>query len=142
MTDFDEILFKPVNQSELFYKLTKFLHHNITALSKDSDEADIQNLENFPEEILKVLPQIKEALESNILPKYESIKDQLVLFKIEEFANELKKLALSFNFRILIDYADKIFAELEIIDLDELKETLDDFPRVLDMISLLIQKQN
>ncbi len=137
--NFDGILLKPVNQSELFSQLARFLKHKVEDIAKYPDKGNIGSLENVPEEILSVLPQIIEALETTIMPEWETIKDQLVLFRIEEFVNDLKQLAAKYDFKFLADYADKISTELEIVDLDALKETINDFPNIIDILSLLIK---
>ena len=137
--NFAGILLKPVNRSELFGQLARFLKHKVEDIPDYTGDQKTVSLENIPDDIKSILPQIMEALNQRILPKWETIKDQLVLFRIEEFANELKQLAITFNFKFLIDYADKIFSELEIVDLDALKETLNDFPLIIKKISLLIK---
>jgi NRPS condensation-like uncharacterized protein len=57
-----------------------------------------------------------------------------VLFKIEEFAVDLKQLALRYDIKFLANYADKILIDLEMVDLDSLKETLDIFPRIISSV--------
>jgi len=51
----------------------------------------------------------------------------------------LKQLALNFNFIYLADYAEKVITELEMVDLDALRETLSEFPRIIDKISSIIK---
>jgi len=132
--NFDGVLLKPVNQSQLFNQLARFLKYKINEPDSDTTEPIVLDIGNLPEDLLNILPQIKETFRDKIVPKYNSIKDQLVLFRIEEFAVDLKEVAEKYNFKFLGDYADKVKRDLEIVDLDSLKETLDYFPRIINLI--------
>jgi PAS domain S-box-containing protein len=140
--NFEGVLLKPVNQSELFTQVAKFLKHSKVDTAKAIIRADISTLENIPDNVLSLLPQIMEDFEKTIMPKWETINGQLVLFRIEEFVVELKLLAVRFDFRFLIDYADKLSEELENLDLDALKETLIDFPRITTKLASITNIQN
>lgn len=137
--NFAGVLFKPVNQSQLFSQLARFLKHKINDTIDISERSDVLDFDSLSGDILKNLPQIREAFESVIVPKFNSINGQLVLFKIEEFAIDLKQIAERHNIKFLSNYADKMLRELEIVDLDSLRETLNFFPRIL---SNVLSKQN
>jgi len=132
--NFAGVLLKPVNQSQLFSQLARFLKHRINETINIPADSDIPDIHSLSEDILKNLPQIREAFDSAIVPKFNSIKGQFVLFKIEEFAVDLKQLALRYDIKFLANYADKILIDLEMVDLDSLKETLDIFPRIISSV--------
>jgi PAS domain S-box-containing protein len=134
---FDEVLMKPVNRSDLYNKLAKFLNHKITMMNNISDKQELPDYNTLPDNVKSNLSVLRELLETKMMPKFNSIKGQLVLFRIEEFANELKEIADKFNFTYLGDYAGKILKDLEIVDLDSLKETLKVFPRIMAQIILI-----
>lgn len=140
--NFDGTLFKPVNQPELFAQLSQFLKHKKEIVSKSLNPSGKELPEDIPEELLIVLPQVKEILEQTMLPKWETIKDQFILFKIEEFANELKQIAVDFNFSFLLEYTEIISESLENIDLETLREALNDFPHIIEDISRKIKNQS
>jgi PAS domain S-box-containing protein len=132
--NFAGVLLKPINRSQLFSQLARFLKHKINdAISKPADSY-IPDIGRLYDDISENLPQIREAFDSVIVPKFNSIKGQFVLFRIEEFANDLKQLADKFEIKFLRNYADKILSDLEMVDLDSLKETLNDFPRIISSI--------
>jgi PAS domain S-box-containing protein len=132
--NFDGVLLKPVNQSQLFSELARFLKHKINETLNEAVERDELNIGKLSEAVLARLPEIKQTFESGLITKYNSIKGQLVLFRIEEFAHELKETAEKYNFKFLEKYADRLIKELEIVDLDSIKETLNYFPRIIDKI--------
>jgi CheY-like chemotaxis protein/anti-sigma regulatory factor (Ser/Thr protein kinase) len=127
---FDAILLKPVNRMELFDRLARFLRHEIELSESISVESEL----TLPERIKDQLPAIKEIIDKEIMPEYFKIKDHLVLFRIEEFATALKKVAEKYNFELLDDYADKFLLNLEIVDLDLIEETLAGFPGFINKI--------
>lgn len=138
---FDGCLIKPVNKANLLSQIARFLKHKTRSRDNQVEETNLLYLENLPADILGVLPQIEESLRINLLPKWEIINGKLVLFRIEEFAIELKQLALNFNFIYLADYAEKVIEALEMVDLDTLRETLSEFPHIIDKISSIIKNK-
>ncbi len=135
---FDGYLLKPVKRADLVSQLARFLK-NKKKIINTSQEADISStIDNITQDLIIKLPDVYDKLKSEIIPRWEAIKDQLILFKIEEFANELKTIASESGFKFLEAYADRILDELDIVDLDALKETLSEFPRIIDKIVSLI----
>lgn len=139
--NFNDSLFKPINRTELLQMLAKFLKHSVTRTNKQKTEKAIR-LDNISKDLKNKLPEILKELKNNLLPKWKALQNQFVLFKIEEFAIELKKLAQKFNFEFLIQYADNIIDDLDIIDLESLNETLSKYPRIINKVEFLIKKDN
>lgn len=137
-SNFDGYLFKPVNKISLFKELKKYLSYKSTnkTVSQSSQEV---TLESLPEDVVQKLPEIYDWILLNLFPKWESIKDQLILFKIEEFASEIKQQADYYKFDYLSRYADKLQDELDMVDLESLKESLSEFPDIVDKIGLKIK---
>ncbi|MCF8381298.1 MAG: PAS domain-containing protein [Bacteroidales bacterium] len=138
--NFDGLLFKPVSQDELYIQLIKFLKYSYKKEKKTQEQNDKEIPDSLPDEVLSALPQIIKKLEKNMLPKWETIKDQFILFKIEEFAQELKLMATEFNFKYLLSYSESILEALDNVDLETLRETLNDFPRIIRKISQFLKK--
>lgn len=139
--NFNGSLFKPINRTELLQMLAKFLKHSVIRTNKQKTEKAIR-LDNISKDLKNKLPEILKELKNNLLPKWKALQNQFVLFKIEEFAIELKKLAQKFNFEFLIQYADNIIDDLDIIDLESLNETLSKYPRIINKVEFLIKKDN
>lgn len=139
--DFNGSLFKPINRTELLQMLAKFLKHSVIKTKKQKTEKAIR-IDNISKDLKNKLPEILKELKNNLLPKWKALQNQFVLFKIEEFAIELKKLAQKFNFEFLIQYADNIIDDLDIIDLESLNETLSKYPRIINKVEFLIKKDS
>ena len=134
---FDGFLIKPVTKTDLMLQFVKFLKYKLKSDVSQIEEIAKPEQVNFPDEIIKRLPEIGKALKETMLPKWEGIKDQLVLFMIEEFADELKQMAEHFRFQYLLDYSQRLGEDLEIVDLDAIRETLNEFPRIIEKIDSL-----
>lgn len=139
--DFNGSLFKPINRTELLQMLAKFLKHSVIKTKKQKTEKAIR-IDNISKDLKNKLPEILKELKNNLLPKWKALQNQFVLFKIEEFAIELKKLAQKFNFEFLIQYADNIIDDLDMIDLESLNETLSKYPRIINKVEFLIKKDS
>jgi CheY-like chemotaxis protein/anti-sigma regulatory factor (Ser/Thr protein kinase) len=135
---FDGFLIKPVTKTDLMQQLVKFLKYSLKSDVSHADQPIKSEPVEITKEIIKKLPEIRKILKESMLPKWEGIKDQLVLFRIEEFSDELKEIAERFKFEYLLDYTRRLGEDLEIVDLDAIKETLSEFPRIIEKIDSLI----
>jgi len=132
---FDDFLFKPISKNDLISKIASFLNHEIiTEKNIEKDHLDI-SVDDLPDEIMDKLPQIIKYLQEEIMPVWNTIKDQFVLFKIEQFAEDLKKFAQNYNFKLLDDYANQLNEDLKIVDLKAIKKTLKAFPLIIQRLS-------
>jgi len=135
--NFNGFLYKPVNRNELFSELAKFLKHKTTTKKIGSTVPSANQSYKLPEAIIDDLPQIIKILHEEFLPDWEDIKDQFVLFEIEKFAEKLKAFAEKYKLILLINYAEKITEDLEIVDLEGLTERLPEFPELVNTLSSL-----
>ncbi len=83
------------------------------------------------------LPGLLTHLKETMIPEWMKIKDQLVIFKIEAFAIQLKEMGESSGIQPLIDYADDLLACAEQLDLEGTKEYLSHFPDHIDKLESL-----
>ncbi len=133
---FDQRLYKPVSQAQLMEVLGRFLEKEEPQPARQAAAVKEKppTPKGLPEEVRKKLPALVGTLETEYLPEWERIKDQWVLFKIEDFAWRLKHTASSYNFNYLISYADGLQKLIDILDLEALKKKLHDFPKVIQQI--------
>ena len=93
--------------------------------------------ETLTEDLKNALPEILRLLNEKYIPRWENIKDHFVLYKIEEFCNELNQLAMNYQFRFLMDYAGKMNRQVESVHLESIKEMLKEFPQIITKIASL-----
>jgi PAS domain S-box-containing protein len=127
---FDGLLLKPVSKTVLIAQLAKFLpHKEHSAVRSSGNEED--SVPQFSAEAIGNLPGLLKVLENQYCPEWESIKDKLLIFRIEKFAENIKSVAADHKVEYLEKYADKILEEIKTMDLDEMKTTLHAFPAVI-----------
>ena len=140
---FNGMVQKPVNRQELFSMLGEFLPYD--KVSPDAEAADDKparktDLPSAPvtgsiaisDDMKARLPDLLDVLKGDFLPQWEQLKDQWVLFKIEEFSSRLKSTAASSGFAFLETYADQMRHQVDNLDLESLKESMDAFPRIIE----------
>jgi len=135
---FNGALYKPVKKSELMAVLAKHLEYSIeTDDNKDKDIGITEIAEKISPELQKLIPEIVDELKQKFMPQWEDIKEQLVLFKIENFANNLRNFAKKYSLTLLINYSNMLIEGIEHIDLDLIKETVAKFPRIIERFESL-----
>jgi PAS domain S-box-containing protein len=138
---FDDLLLKPVRRQELINGLSKFIKHKTISKSPKSEQRITKTeAEEIPDSVRQNLSEIIEILNNTFRLKWENIKDTLVLFNIENFAKELKDMALTYHFEMLAQYAQELIDHLEMVDLEAIKETLEIFPGIVARLEMIQKK--
>jgi len=137
---FDDFLFKPVRRAEIIGKLARFLRHKKEVKIKPVQKSRIIDLEGIPDNLREKLPEVHKIMKERFLPKWEDIKDTLVLFKMEDFAYDLKQMAEKYGFQLLTDYSNELIEALDLVDLETLRDRLFDFPKIIQRIEDHIKK--
>jgi len=134
---------KPVSRTELINELGKYLEHDKQeevkqAFSKAGDTAkdNYSNsaTDNLNKKTLKgnVLPDdIYKKLKGEVFQKLERLKKEFIINDIEDFAGEIKEIAMKYNVISLKEWADKLQAEASGFDFDNLSITINNFNSVI-----------
>jgi PAS domain S-box-containing protein len=145
---FDGLLLKPVSKQDLYDMLGRFLKYsrNKTTtpfpLPAIADEIPYQEPANIDipalnPGIISNLPALIDILNNTYKPRWETLKDQWVLFKIEDFAAGLKKTGMDYQLSLLVDYATGMLRQIDQLDLEALKASMKAFPSVIQTIDKL-----
>lgn len=135
--NFEGFLYKPVNRNALFKLLLRFLKPVTEPARKKNYKHEILLSDTISPALLSKMPEILKILNDKFEPMWKAIKDSLVLFKIEAFADELRELADYYDFGYLSLYAIRMRDESEMIDLESLGNTLEEFPMIINEIKQL-----
>jgi len=133
--EFDDVLYKPVNRAELFRVLARFLPHRIVQ-TNTAKEIESGLMLEFPLKTTLPLNEILDYLKENIYPMWLSVKDTLVIFKIEKFADELLKYSRKVKFDYLEEYAKNVKSDLDFFNLDDLGRRLSDFGKIIEQLEI------
>ncbi len=134
---FNGCLYKPVHKSELVNTLLKFIPGK-EVISLIGKNPLIDSKLTVSESLKAKLPEIIQQLDEVFIPKWNLIKDTFILYRIEEFVDELAELASDFNFQYLNEYVQFLKEDVESVDLESLKENLMRFPVIISKIASLI----
>ena len=127
---------KPVSRKAMTEELMRHLPYTQTGhAAKTPAPFAWPVFEVVPEHLAPHIQEISEELQDIHLPKWKQIKDQLVIFKIEDFAQKLLNLAEHYDFEALQQYAHKLIGEADKLDIESMRETLHKFPYICDTIA-------
>ena len=139
---FDAFLYKPIGRQDMLNMLEKFLVHTHEEIPEShggeaGGVAGIDFQANFKVagKALERLPELTGRLQSEFMPRWESVKDQWVLFKIESFATDLRALGEEFGIPVLAAYGEMMQQQADTLDLEALKESMQHFPRIVAKIT-------
>jgi CheY-like chemotaxis protein len=126
---FDAIVFKPIVRNILFLKLAQFLPcRKMDIPSKTEEEKSLRNMD------MEKIPALLKTMEKNILPEWNTIKDDLIIYDIEAFADLLHKRTQSFHCELIEDYVIRLKEFIESFDVENLESCIQSFPQLLESI--------
>ncbi len=121
---------KPVRRHVLVAELARHLPYSEPEETAKESMGDHGHFQLQANELPVHLSQVAADMKNNFLPKWTKIKDQLVIFKIERFAEELLAYAVDQQFVALEQYAKKLSHESNTLDIESLRETMAIFPYI------------
>ncbi len=144
---FSDQIYKPVKKQHLFELISKYLEHDKKDQSAESGPRELTADDLLSRKDISLsraerarMPDLLKELKAKYLPRWDGVKDQWVLFKIEEFARELKSAAEEHDCRILSDYCDLLLKQTDNLDLEALKTSLSAFPDIIQKIGKEAEK--
>ncbi|QGY45683.1 PAS domain S-box protein [Maribellus comscasis] len=133
---FDGYLQKPVFKKEVDSILFKHLSYSNTVpiLPEKSNEDEIKEpLTDFE----KALPEVILEIENNHFPFWQNIKDNLIIYEIEEFNRKLSEMAFQKSCKPVSKYCDELNIGLQTFDIEIIKKKLDEFPQLIKKLKTL-----
>ena len=94
----------------------------------------------FTEEGQQKLSEVLKIVEEEFLPRWQNLKDQLVLFKIEAFAGDLRQLARKHGLSGLERYAHELGNYVDTLDLEAIEKHIHAFPEWVDNLKSHLNK--
>ena len=136
---FNAIIFKPVKRKLLIDALKKYIPYKI--IESSAERTSNTNDEITPE-VLETLPFLVKELKEKHLPEWNLIKNKLLIFKIEEFSDNLQLTANKYNVSLLNKYINSLQSALEIFKLENIEQIFKQFPEFIEMLEHIITKSN
>jgi signal transduction histidine kinase/DNA-binding NarL/FixJ family response regulator len=132
---FEGYLFKPVRKAELVSAISNYIPFETDESEQEivSDSIPKPSIIGQDDDLSKLKPLVK-ILQNELMSEWIQIKDSLVFFKIEAFAEKVKMIGQLHQSSIMIDYAERLIESIDQFDLDTIKERLINFPGLISEI--------
>ncbi len=129
---FDEFLQKPVFKKDIMAVLKKYLPYRLNLPEEQKQEENTF----LPMECFEKLPEVIQHLETDFIPEWESIRNDLIIFDIENFNNRLNEFASENSCGLLDQYCRELSQGLQSFDIELIEKKLSEFQ---DLIAKLKQ---
>jgi len=131
-TIFDDFIRKPVTKNELYGKLKKFLPYK--EKSKPFQVTQKKKTKQLHELKQEEYDNLILALDEEILPLWNRIKDNLIIFEIEKFVKKLEEMQNYYLLDIWDDYIKELSSHLENFDIENLQSKLKKFHEIYNLV--------
>jgi signal transduction histidine kinase/ligand-binding sensor domain-containing protein/CheY-like chemotaxis protein len=141
-TGCDGFLNKPVGKSDLIIELMHFLPYTAPGCVWPTEIGGKEMKNPAPASLSPKtrakLPELLDILRrGDIAARWETLSKTLILDELEDFVNEMKKLDQRYRSRILSQWADRLYHDLQGYDPVKIQETLSSFPEIIEEITIL-----
>jgi PAS domain S-box-containing protein len=127
---FDAFLQKPVFKKDIMAVMKKFLPFTY----KTPDGPQLEESHSISPESAENLPEIIQGLENQFLPEWESVKNDLIIFKIEDFNTRLADFASNISCRLLDQYCRELNQGLQSFDIELIGKKLSEFTELIQKL--------
>ncbi len=136
---FDDLLMKPIDLGELTQLLKKYLAYQTPKNKAIINKKEFKEISfELTEAQKKRLPELIQTLENEFIPVYNKVVKTQMIDHIEKFGNDLVLLAEKYNFKIILDYGNKISKLADNFEIDKLVKLLNRFPEIIEQHKSLI----
>ncbi|MCP4399435.1 MAG: response regulator [bacterium] len=140
---FDGYLVKPLQRTEFFHELTRFLRYSrqepggsLSPNPPRQGRGIDEEAEVLPPETLKQLPAILDRLEHDMTPVWEAVRQHNVFDEIEDFANQLKKFGERYAVDMFEKFGSDLLASARNFDIDRIEAHLDRYSQLVERLRL------
>jgi PAS domain S-box-containing protein len=123
---------KPAKKSQITGELRKYLkYREIFETPADKKEEAAVSLKHLS---ISERKELFHLIDKKLLSKWKEIKDDMLIFEIEQFSDSIKKAAIKYKVQCLKVYADKLVECIRSFDVDEIKSAVNEFHYVYESI--------
>ncbi|MCP4149280.1 MAG: PAS domain S-box protein, partial [bacterium] len=130
----DGYLSKPVNRAELYSEFIRFLPHSIQEpVPEEQHETEDADSSEFTlsREAIDRIPQLLQALESQLIENWKDINKRFIIDEIETFAGEINRMAQNYGYSPLGEWGGLLIEQTQNFDMENLPKTLAQFPEII-----------
>jgi len=130
-TLFEGFIRKPVTKNELYSKLRMFLPHRNKEASSLAESPSNDREWTLTDDQRS---QLIARLEDELMEDWQEIRDNLVIYKIEDFVEHMEKLDGFKEIGPLVDYYKQLKTSLNNFDIERMQSKIKEFPSVVEQI--------
>ncbi|PTN10545.1 ATP-binding protein [Mangrovibacterium marinum] len=130
---FDAFLQKPVFKKEVMAVLKRFLPHKYVKDETIATKETEQSLLIDPQ-LKSHLPEIIGKLEGDFFRTWEEIKDDLIIYEIEDFSQKLSDYLFGQSCQFLSNYCRELNLSLQSFDIDQIEKKLSEYPELIQKL--------
>ncbi|MGE5339856.1 MAG: ATP-binding protein [Candidatus Omnitrophota bacterium] len=136
-SDCDGFLPKPIDENQLFTELKKYLP--FSQHKRKENDPPIQCCEeefsvDFPVLSREELFEMLFELSGRLTIRWNQLEESLILDQWTEFAGEVRQLGEKYRVQALLKYARHMLQNVEHLNINELKKTIQFFPLLVDIL--------
>ncbi len=133
--DFNSFLSKPIQISDLYKELSKYLKYKVQA---DSVKSKITTydfvLDKISAKVLKELPGIIDELQEKFIPKWKLVKKNHFVNEIINFGNQIENFGNNNSLNILENFGKDLIFYANNFDIENMDIVLNSFPGIIEKI--------
>ncbi|MDY0286495.1 MAG: response regulator [Bacteroidia bacterium] len=138
---FDGYLRKPVNKKQIYYFLKKHLDYSVR-VKISPVQLVAEKDQNLSEECKKRLPAMVQRLESEMMPQWLKVKDDLIIFEIQKFVKQCSELIQDYPCQVMQTYVSALNESIDSFDIDSIETLLPKFPEEIGNVKKILQDNN
>jgi PAS domain S-box-containing protein len=135
---FDGYIRKPASKKDLLNAIKKFLPFKTEKVGP-TPSIDIMKLCITDPLMHSTISEMVKNLELQFIEKWKNIKDNLVIFEIDEFCIELEKFNTQYNCDVLSQYIVKLKDSIQEFNVEKIEETLSSFEELINNLKKVLQ---
>jgi hypothetical protein len=133
---FQGFLSKPIQQSELFYEVSRFIKY-----SNKKGNGKTEEVVRLLPEVLERLPIVIDILENEYMTLWESTRKNRFFDDIAVFGHQMKELGEKYSMEVLRRFGDDLSTQASRFDVENMNNTLDTYPELINRIRSLFKEE-
>jgi PAS domain S-box-containing protein len=133
--NFSDYVRKPVSKSNAFEILKKYIPYKEQAKTK-ATQAKGAATEIIDKKTLEKIPLVLDIMENKLFQHWEKVRNDLVIFEIEEFLKHMKAEVESFELQCVNEYIKRLQESIESFDVEYMEKQIRDFPALINEIKV------
>lgn len=136
---FDGYIRKPASKKDLLNAVKQFLPYR-TEKVQDIQTEDILKLRLSNPENRQMIVKMTNELEQRFVPSWNSIKNTLVIFEIDQFCSDLETFNIEFQCEVLQHYINNMKDSIQDFDVEKIEENLNRFEGLIDQFKTALNQ--